>query len=75
MPSGRKESLEKPVSPLPPKKTPDQPAAEVHKDADSPAKSGKPQGKAEFAQGNYYRQGVLVPGGPHKGAMPRTRNR
>ena len=41
----------------------------------SPAKSGEPERKTEFAQGTYYRQGVLVPGGPHKGPMPRSRSR
>ncbi len=79
MSAGRKESPEKSVSPPQPKRNPDQPATEVHKDAashgDSSTKSGKPERKAEFAQGTYYRQGVLVPGGPHKGPMPRTRNR
>jgi len=79
MSAGRKESPEKSVSPSQSNKNPDQPATEVGKDAasntDSSAKSVKPERKVEFAQGTYYRQGVLVPGGPHKGAMPRNRNR
>lgn len=41
----------------------------------SPAKPGEPERKTGFAQGTYYRQGVLVPGGPHKGPMPRSRSR
>lgn len=79
MSAGRKESPEKSVSPRQPKRNPDQPATEVRKDAashtDSSTKSGKPERKAEFAQGTYYRQGVLVPGGPHKSPVPRSRNR
>lgn len=47
----------------------------VPKDAASQADLPVKSGKTEFAQGTYYRQGVLVPGGPHKGAMPRTRTR
>jgi len=41
----------------------------------SPAKPVEPERKTGFAQGTYYRQGVLVPGGPHKGPMPRSRSR
>ena len=79
MSAGRKESPEKSLSPRQPRRNPDQPEATVAKTAeshsDSSTKSGKEQPKTPFAQGTYYRQGVLVPGGPHKGAMPRTRNR
>jgi hypothetical protein len=79
MSAGRKENPEKSVSPRQPKKNPDQPATAVHKSAASPTdsstKSDKPEHKAAFAQGTYYRQGVLVPGGPHKSPMPRSRNR
>jgi hypothetical protein len=67
MSSGRKESPEKSVSPLQPGTIPDRP--------DAPGKSGETQGKTGFAQGTFYRQGVRVPGGPGKSAIPRTRNR
>jgi hypothetical protein len=40
---------------------------------DMPAKTGKQERKAEFGQATYYRQGVLVPGGPHKSVPRRTR--
>jgi len=43
--------------------------------SESGAKSGESERKTGFAQGTYYRQGVLVPGGPHKGSMPRSRGR
>jgi hypothetical protein len=76
MNAGRKDP---PLSPLLFKKIPDRPATPVHKDAalqtDSSEKSGKPEHKAGFAPGTYYRQGVLVPGGPHKGPMPRSKSR
>ncbi len=79
MSSGRKESPEKSVSPLQPGTIPDRPATSARKDAtshaDAPGKSGEPQGKTGFAQGTFYRQGVRVPGGPGKSAIPRTRNR
>lgn len=79
MSAGLKESPEKSVLPRQPKRNSDQSATEVLKDAashiDSSTKSDKPERKTEFAQGTYYRQGVLVPGGPHKGPMPRSRNR
>ena len=69
----------KPLSSHPPRTMSDWTAVLVHKDATSQTvsseKSGKPEGKAGFAQGTYYRQGVLVPGGPRKGPMPRGRNR
>jgi hypothetical protein len=39
--------------------------------ADTPSKAGKQERKAEFGQATYYRQGVLVPGGPHKSTVPR----
>ncbi len=54
-------------------------AAPTGKNTASPVKSlakpGEPERKTGFAQGTYYRQGVLVPGGPHKGPMPRSRSR
>ena len=79
MSSGRKESPEKSFSPLQPGTIPDQPATSARKDAashaDAPTKSGEPQGKTGFAQGTYYRQGVRVPGGLSKSAIPRSRNR
>ena len=41
----------------------------------APLPAGAPKAaRTEFAPGTYYRQGVLVPGGPHK-AMPRGRSR
>ena len=43
--------------------------------ADPSSKSGKPEGKTGFAPGNYYRQGVLVPGGPPKSATLRGKSR
>jgi hypothetical protein len=42
---------------------------------DQPDKSGKHDAKAGFGEANYYRQGVLVRGGPGKGPMPRGRSR
>ena len=75
MSAGRKESPEKSVLPRLTRKNPDRPAMEVLKDAAAQADLPVKAGKTEFAQGTYYRQGVLVPGGPHKGAMPRTRTR
>jgi hypothetical protein len=68
MSAGQKMKSEKSLS------TPrsDQPAATGNKEAPLPAESSK---KAGFAQGTYYRQGVLVPGGPPKGAMLRGRSR
>ncbi len=76
MSAGRKD---KPLSPRPSQTMSDWSVAPVHKDAasqtNSSEKSGKPDNKAVFAQGTYYRQGVLVPGGPRKGPMPRSRNR
>ena len=79
MSAGRKESLEKSVLPRQRKRNSDQPVTEVLKDAashtDSSARAGNPQRKAEFAQGTVYRQGVRVSSAPHKGAIPRTRNR
>jgi hypothetical protein len=71
--AGRKAKSEKSPAPRQPGETFDKPAAD--KDAASPAKSDKPEHKTGFAQGTYYRQGVLVPGGPHKGSMPRSRSR
>ena len=75
MSAGRKESPEKSVLPRLTRKNPDWPLMGVPKDAASQADLPVKSGKTEFAQGTYYRQGVLVPGGPHKGAMPRTRTR
>jgi hypothetical protein len=79
MSAGMKVKPEKSIAPPQPGKIPDQPAAAIDKDAvslpESSTKSGKPERKVEFAQGTYYRQGVLVPGGPHKGPMPRSRSR
>ena len=76
---GRKAKPEKSLAPSPPGKIPEHPA--VARDAnaaphpESSGKSGKPE-RVEFAQGTYYRQGVLVPGGPHaKNPMARGRNR
>ncbi len=75
---GRKAKPEKSLASLQPGKTPDRPVATADKNAashpESSIRSGKPE-RVEFAQGTYYRQGVLVPGGPHKGPMPRVRNR
>lgn len=42
---------------------------------DSLAKDDKHEGKTGFGQANYYRQGVLVPGGPGKRPMARGRSR
>jgi hypothetical protein len=75
MSAGRKESPEKYALPRLTKKNPDRPLTEVPKDAASHADVPTKSGKTEFAQATYYRQGVLVPGGPHKGALPRTRYR
>ena len=79
MSAGRKAKPEKSLAPRQPGKIPDQAAVAVDKDAsshpESLTKSGKPEHKAGFAQGTYYRQGVLVPGGPHKGPLPRSRSR
>jgi hypothetical protein len=79
MSAGRKENPEKSVSRLQPERNPDQPVTEVLKDeaphTDSSTKSDKPERKAEFAQGTYYRQGVRVPAGSQKNPLPRTRNR
>ena len=41
----------------------------------SPVKPGEPERNTGFAQGTYYRQGVLVPGGMHKGPIPPRRSR
>ncbi len=75
MSAGRKAKPEKSL----PTPYPDRPAAVADKNAasqpESSTKSGEPERKSGFAQGTYYRQGVLVPGGPHKGAMPRSRSR
>jgi len=49
-----------------------QTAAAGNKESALPAESSKKPG---FAQGTYYRQGILVPGGPPKGAMLRGRSR
>ena len=38
--------------------------------ADSQAKPPLPETKAQFGQATFYRQGVLVPGGPHKSPTP-----
>ena len=79
MSAGRKAKSEKSLAPHQSEKIPEQSAVAVDKSAASPpeasTKSGKPERKVEFAQGTYYRQGVLVPGGPHKGPMPRNRSR
>lgn len=79
MSAGPKTTSKKSLAPGQPRKIPDQTAAAVDKNAashpDSSTKSGKTERKAEFAQATYYRQGVLVPGGPHKGPMPRSRSR
>lgn len=50
----------------------DQTEAAGNKESALPAQSSKKPG---FAQGAYYRQGILVPGGPPKGAMLRGRSR
>ena len=42
---------------------------------DSQAKPPLPETKAKFGQATFYRQGVLVPGGPHKSPTPRSKNR
>ncbi|HEX7955268.1 MAG TPA: hypothetical protein VF523_19575 [Burkholderiales bacterium] len=41
----------------------------------APGQAAGAQTGTGFGPGNYYRQGVLVPGGPHKGAMPRNKTR
>jgi hypothetical protein len=41
----------------------------------APGQAASAQTWTGFGPGNYYRQGVLVPGGPHKGAMPRNKTR
>jgi len=75
MSAGRKAKSEKSPAHGQPGETSVQPAsAAADKNASSPAKSDKPE-KTGFAPGTYYRQGVLVPGGPHKGPMPRSRSR
>jgi hypothetical protein len=75
MSAGRKAKLEKSL----PTPHSDRPATATDKNEasrpESSTKSGEPERKSGFAQGTYYRQGVLVPGGPHKGPMPRTRSR
>jgi hypothetical protein len=81
MRAGRKENRNKSVSPSKiTKKSPDQPAQCGDRDAaphaDSPAESGKPAHKIEFAPGTYYRQGVRVPARPpSKSALLRVRSR
>ncbi len=79
MSAGPKTDSKKSIAPDPSRTIPDQTAAAADKNAashpDSSMKSGKPERKAEFAQATYYRQGVLVPGGPHKGPMPRSKSR
>jgi hypothetical protein len=79
MSAGPKSNSKKSISPGQPGSIPDQIAAAVQKIAathpGSSMKSGKPERKAEFGQATYYRQGVLVPGGPHKSPMPRSRSR
>jgi hypothetical protein len=67
MSAGQKVKSEKSLSPAA-----DQPASAGNKESAIPAESSKKPG---FAQGTYYRQGVLVPGGPPKGAMLRGRGR
>jgi hypothetical protein len=75
MSAGRKAKPEKSL----PTPHPDRPATGAGKNAppqaESPTKPGEPERKSGFAQGTYYRQGVLVPGGPHKSATPRGRIR
>jgi hypothetical protein len=68
MSAGRKTKSEKSL--LTPH--PAQPVAAGDKKVDLLADSSKKPG---FAQGTYYRQGVLVPGGPPKSAMLRGRGR
>lgn len=79
MSAGPKAKSETSLALRQPGKIPDHPVAAVDEtDAlppESSTRSDKPQRKTEFAQGTYYRQGVLVPGGPHKGPMPRSRIR
>jgi hypothetical protein len=67
MSAGQKMKPEKSLSPAA-----DQSAAAGGKETALPADSSKKPG---FAQGTYYRQGVLVPGGPPKSAMLRGRGR
>ena len=50
-------------------------ASAANPDTQSLSKSARPENKAGFAQGNYYRQGVLVPGGPPKSVTTRGKNR
>ena len=79
MSAGRKESPEKSALPRQPRRNPDQPVTELHKDAashtDLSTKAGNPERKVGFAQGTVYRQGVRVADGPHKSPLSRTRNR
>jgi hypothetical protein len=67
MSAGQKLKSEKSPSPAA-----DQSATAGQKETALPAESSKKPG---FAQGTYYRQGVLVPGGPPKSAMLRGRGR
>ncbi len=71
MSPGRKAKTKEPSVPLPGKI----PGKSVGGTKAASAKSTQPETTTGFAPGNYYRQGVLVPGGPHKSALPRTRNR
>lgn len=51
------------------------PAMSVAGKKAAPGQAAGAQTGTGFGPGNYYRQGVLVPGGPHKGAMPRNKTR
>jgi hypothetical protein len=78
MSAGSKFSPEQPVAESASAQTRDKPAA-LRKQAVAKAatanKSGSQADSPAFAQGAYYRQGVLVPGGPPARAVYRGKNR
>jgi len=79
MSDGPKQNSKRSLAPRQSGKIPDQAAVAVDKGATSPPEastmSDKPEHKAGFGQAALYRQGVLVPRGAKKSAMPRTRSR
>jgi len=79
MSAGPKDTPEKSLFPEPNIRAEQKPGTVEAKPSISPPnppdKSGKDGIKAGFGEPNYYRQGVLVRGGPVKGPMPRGRSR
>ena len=79
MSAGPKDTPEKSLFADPNIRTEQEPGTVEDKSSISPPnppdKGGKHGVKAGFGEANYYRQGVLVRGGPGKGPMSRGRSR